>query len=232
MDFEVLQEDPFLHPDPSSSSSSADSEPAPRVAVRGNATFLAELLLLLRQLLDAALAVVDTPGELFERDQVRGPYGLAPCKGAFEAPASQLFRPLSSSLFEPRLLSPVSRTPSLLPRWWAASPSTHCTAACCLRTSNRTRASTAPCGRCKKRSPWWCWAPKLCCSWASSSRSTRRWKCRAWTRPTRWRTDARRWRRSIVRWGRRRRPPPPSPVPGASSKHTVHATIAPYLCPI
>jgi hypothetical protein len=71
MDFEVLQEDPFLHQDPSSSS--ADSEPAPRVAVRGNATFLAELLLLLRQLLDAALAVVDTPGELFERDQVRGP---------------------------------------------------------------------------------------------------------------------------------------------------------------
>ena len=93
MDFEVLQEDPFLHQDPPSSS--ADSEPAPRVAVRSNATFLAELLLLLRQLLDAALAVVDTPGELFERDQVRGLQRSSPYGGRLEASFMALFRPLS-----------------------------------------------------------------------------------------------------------------------------------------
>jgi hypothetical protein len=103
MDFEVLQEDPFLHPDPNSSasSSSADSEPAPRVAVRGNATFLAELLLLLRQLLDAALAVVDTPGELFERDQVRevlsNPLHQRPLLGLclpFQTPSPQRSSPV------------------------------------------------------------------------------------------------------------------------------------------
>ena len=71
MDFEVLQDDPFLH-DASPGSGTADETDPRFLSVRGNAVFLTELLFSLRYTLEQSLDVLESQpsSALFERESV------------------------------------------------------------------------------------------------------------------------------------------------------------------